>query len=110
MLKSDIKREILERLKTEINLYKVILFGSLAYGRPETDSDVDILVVTGENRVPGSYKEKSDNYLKISRLLRDLNKKIPIDIIVMTKTQWQSFIEKKSGFAREILEHGIELI
>ncbi len=35
--------EIVERLKT-INPYKIILFGSYAYGKPQTDSDIDLIV------------------------------------------------------------------
>jgi predicted nucleotidyltransferase len=90
--------------------YKVFLFGSYAYGSVEKDSDIDLLVVVNKEGVPQNYQEKSENYLEISRALRSLNKKIPMDILVMTKTQWIEFVRKKSGFAREILEKGVELL
>jgi predicted nucleotidyltransferase len=38
---------IIEKLK-KLNLYKVILFGSFAYGQPNKDSDVDLIVVTND--------------------------------------------------------------
>jgi hypothetical protein len=48
--------------------------------------------------------------MEISRLLRDINKKVAIDIIVMTKAQWRAFVDTKSGFSREILNRGISLL
>lgn len=109
MVPDTIKNEIINNI-TSKKLYKVFLFGSYAYGRVEKDSDIDLLVVIDKEGVPKTYQEKSENYLEISRALRSLNKKIPMDILVMTKTQWMEFVKKRSGFAREILEKGVELL
>ena len=89
---------------------KAILFGSNAYGNSGQYSDIDILVVLDKEGIPRSYREKSMNYLEISRLLRKINKKIPMDIMVMTRTEWERFVEMKSGFSREIIEKGIDLV
>jgi predicted nucleotidyltransferase len=109
MVPDTIKNEIINNI-TSKKPYKVFLFGSYAYGSVEKDSDIDLLVVVNKEGVPKNYQEKSENYLEISRALRSLNKKIPMDILVMTKTQWIEFVRKKSGFAREILEKGVELL
>lgn len=37
--------ELSERIVREFHPEKIILFGSYAYGQPESDSDVDLLVV-----------------------------------------------------------------
>ncbi len=105
MLKEEIKKEILARLK-EIKLYKVILFGSFAYGRPETHSDIDLLVVTDDDYLPKNYKENMQNYLMVSSLLRDLKKKISIDLIVHTKPMHDTFIQLGSMFSREVMKRG----
>jgi len=42
---------ILKRLK-KLDLYKVILIGSFAYGHPDKDSDVDLIVVTNDEYFP----------------------------------------------------------
>ncbi|MGE0130770.1 MAG: nucleotidyltransferase domain-containing protein [Blastocatellales bacterium] len=34
-----------ERIASEFNLEKIILFGSQAYGKPTEESDIDLLVV-----------------------------------------------------------------
>lgn len=109
MLPETIKNEIINSI-TSKKPYKVFLFGSYAYGSVEKDSDIDLLVVVDKEGIPKSYQEKSENYLEISSALRNLNKKIPMDILVMTKTQWMEFVIKGSGFAREILEKGVELL
>ena len=109
MLNEKLRNEIVNIISTK-KPYKVILFGSQASGKQSQNSDIDLLVVLNKEGVPKSYREKSMNYLEINRLLRNINKKIPMDIMVLTKTQWEKFIELKSGFSKEIVMRGIELI
>lgn len=109
MIDDRIRDEITNKISSK-KPYKVILFGSSAHGTPHKNSDIDLLVVLDKEGIPKSYHEKSLNYLEISRLLRGINKNVPMDIIVLTKTQWEKFIELKSGFSKEILATGIELI
>ena len=109
MIPDTIKNEIINSI-TSKKPFKVFLFGSYAYGSVEKDSDIDLLIVIDKEGVPKNYQEKSENYLEISKALRSLNKKIPMEIIVMTKTQWIEFVRKRSGFSREILEKGVELL
>lgn len=45
----ELKQAILER---------VILFGGYAYGNPTEDSDIDLYVVTKDDFVPASSREK----------------------------------------------------
>jgi uncharacterized protein len=85
---------------------KIILFGSYANGEPTADSDLDILVVTGENIIPNSFSEKSKIYLRISNSIADIKKVFPIDLIVHTKAMHEKFIELNSLFARELLTNG----
>ena len=74
---------IVTRLKN-IGIHKIILFGSLTSSAVHTDSDVDLIVVTNDDHLPDSYKEKSEVYLKVSSALTDIARKIPIDLIVYT--------------------------
>ncbi|MCX6227387.1 MAG: nucleotidyltransferase domain-containing protein [Bacteroidia bacterium] len=85
---------------------KIILFGSYAYGEPNTNSDLDILVVTGDDIIPASFSEKSKIYLKISKAISAIKKEFPVDLIVHTKPMHQKFIEIDSLFARELLSKG----
>ena len=99
---------IVERLK-KIKPYKVILFGSYAYGETHADSDIDLIVVTSDDYFPQSYREKSDVYLKVSNILTDLTRKMPIDLIVYTKPMYDKFNELGSLFSKEVSQKGIVL-
>ncbi len=64
---------LIEKLKTT-QPEKIILFGSYAYGEPAANSDLDILVVTGDDFIPSSFSEKSKIYLKISHSISEIKK------------------------------------
>lgn len=99
---------ILKRLKS-IGIHKIILFGSLTSSSVHKDSDIDLIVVTNDDHLPDSYKDKSEVYLKVSSALTDITKQIPIDLIVYTKPMYQKFIELGSLFSKEISQEGIVL-
>ena len=109
MISESLKKEIIEKISRK-NPYKLILFGSHAYGVSDDTSDIDLLVVLNTTDMPKTFKERSSNYLEVNRLLRDINKKVSMDLMVMTKAQWERFLEKDSGFSREINSRGIVLI
>jgi len=109
MLNPKLKNEIIARLSLQIPL-KVIIFGSQVWGGGGEGSDIDLIVVLNKEGIPSCYREKTENFLEVSRLLRDLNKKIAMDLVVMTRTQWEQFIEMDSGFAREVQSRGLPLI
>ena len=68
-----IKQKIVQRLKP-LSPDKIILFGSYAYGKPNENSDLDILVIVN------NYKNKWDEKSKIRKALRDI--RISKDILV----------------------------
>lgn len=99
---------IIERLKV-LRPSKIILFGSYAYGQPDECSDIDLLVVTDDEFVPQNFGEKNRLYLKVSDLITDFEKKMPIDLIVYTKPMYKKFIELGSMFSKAILSKGLVL-
>jgi hypothetical protein len=46
------------------------------------------------------------NYLKVASVLREINKTVPIDLIVHTKAMHQAFVRLDSMFAREAMTRG----
>jgi predicted nucleotidyltransferase len=85
---------------------KVILFGSYAWGQPTEDSDIDLYVVTQDDSMPATYEERMRNHLKVSSLLRQINREVAIDLIVHTKPMHREFVRLDSMFAREIMNRG----
>jgi predicted nucleotidyltransferase len=88
----------------------VILFGSRARAEFDEGSDIDLIVVLDKECVPRTFKEKTENFLEVNRLLRGLNKRLAMDLVVMTRAQWERFVETDSGFSREVQEKGLPLI
>ncbi len=96
---------LISRLRM-LDIAKVILFGSYAYGTPTEASDIDLMVVFNSSSYPKTYKEKSDLYLQTARAIRDIRQQVSVDIIVHTNAMHQQFIKMNSLFAREITQKG----
>ncbi len=90
---NQICQKIVERFRPQ----KIFLFGSYAYGVPNFDSDIDLLVVMPfEGRV-------HDQAVKIRR---ELDSAMPIDLLVRTPEQVRERVEMNDFFMREIVEQG----
>ncbi|MBI5892460.1 MAG: nucleotidyltransferase domain-containing protein [Deltaproteobacteria bacterium] len=76
-------KEAIKRIISEFNPYKIILFGSYAYGTPTKDSDIDLMVVMDTDMKP---YERS---LPIRKTLKYLG--MPKDVIVRTPQEFERF-------------------
>jgi len=91
---------------SKFNPYLILLFGSYAYGTPNEDSDIDILVVTKDDFIPQTFKEHTKIYMKISQAIRPINRQFAIDLIVHTLPMYKEFIRQDSSFSHEITTQG----
>jgi len=101
----SIKSEIIKRLKP-LNPEKVILFGSFANNSANKDSDIDLYIVTKDDYMPKTWREKMNIKLKFSKALRDLKREYDIDLITHTKKMHQKFLNTNSLFSKEIQTKG----
>lgn len=69
-----VKLQIVKNLKP-LNLNKVVLFGSYAYGTPNEDSDLDICIIDD------NFTSKINKKLEIRKHLKDIN--ISKDILLV---------------------------
>lgn len=88
----------------------VILFGSYAWGQPTRDSDIDLYVVTQDDFLPATWREKRDVVRVVSDRILDLRTQYAIDLLVHTKPMHRKFVETDSSFARQIMEEGVRLL
>jgi len=79
---------------------KIILFGSWAYGTPDTDSDIDLLVVMP---FEGSPFRQAGTIL--NRVIQTIGV-LPLDLLVRTAEQLDERLAIGDGFVRDILEQG----
>jgi predicted nucleotidyltransferase len=98
---SETLPKAIERIVSELDPEKMILFGSYAYGNPTPDSDVDLLVIMETN---GRNKE---TYRAVSKLLYP--REFPVDMIVKTPKEVEDALKggvDNAFFIREILKKG----
>src|SRR6476661_7560165 len=89
-------RQIVEQFHPE----KVILFGSYAYGVPDEDSDVDLLVVM----------DVAGNTLRAAaRISASIDHPFPLDITVFEPAQLDASVQRGGVFATEVSTRGIIL-
>ncbi len=90
----EIKDRIVEHMQPE----KIILFGSTVSGETDEAKDVDILIIK-ETDLPKHRRAR-----EIRRRLRDLL--VPIDILIYTPGEVQSWKDASSAFITDILRNG----
>ena len=98
MIKDDNMREIILKIVTRIketySPEKIILFGSYAYGLPEKESDIDLLIIKDtQDRV-------IDRMVQIYKIV-DL-RKIDLSPFVVTPEELRQRIELGDHFFKEI--------
>lgn len=100
-----IAREIVDRLK-QLPVSRVILFGSSAMDTAHADSDVDIAVVVEEPKVFENYDQRLEAKARIRRELLDINRGVPIDILLYTRAEYDDLLRRRGFFLREVVEKG----
>jgi len=99
MTKFGVKKEI-EKIIASLKAYKpekIILFGSVAYGRLTKDSDLDLLIIKKTRKNPWERTLEADAYL---------DHDIAIDILVYTPQEIKKRLKMDDFFIREIMQKG----
>jgi uncharacterized protein len=97
---ADVPKSVIRRFAREVaeqfDPEKIILFGSHAYGKPNADSDVDILVVMpARNQLDQAFKIR----LAVAA-------PFPMDLIVRTPKNLEWRLEEGESFHTEIVTKG----
>ncbi len=97
--------EIIRNIR-QINPYKIILFGSYASGVFSEDSDLDLVVVLDSPEIAKNYDEKMKNKLLVRRKIYELSRKVPVDLVVYTKGEYDIIAQNGNSFYHEIKKTG----
>lgn len=108
-LSDELRRQISQSLEP-LCPEKVILFGSFAWGQPTPDSDIDLYVVTQDDFVPSTWRQKRDIVRRVSDRILELRTRYPIDLLVHTRPMHREFVERGSSFSRQIMSEGVRLL
>ncbi|MCX8010110.1 MAG: nucleotidyltransferase domain-containing protein [Ignavibacteria bacterium] len=91
-------KEIVERITSNFDVKKVILFGSYANGKPDENSDLDLLIIMNTNKRP--IRQRYEIY----RTLTPIH--FALDIIVRKEEEIKKRISQGDWFLKEIIESG----
>lgn len=93
-------QEIVRRLVAEYAPQKIILFGSYAYGQPDEDSDIDLLIIKETHE---RFSERLDT---VRRTVTGAHRRIPFEPIVLTPSEVEQRLKAGDQFIAEILRKG----
>ncbi len=88
---------ITKRIVAMYNPEKIILFGSYAWGRPNKDSDFDLLIVK---------KGKKDFLTEQQKIRKIVDGEIAVDILVATPCEVKKRLDLGDFFYRDIIKKG----
>lgn len=100
MDRREIISRIVEKIKTQYQPKKIILFGSYAWGNPTRDSDIDLLIVKNVNQ------KHRQRMLNVRKILSEENALAGIDILVYTQEEISQRLEIGDSFISQILKKG----
>ena len=98
-------RDIVSRLLT-LDPYKIVLFGSYASEGEGSGSDIDLLVILDSEVISQTYEERMNRRLKVRASVQEINKQVPIDLIVYTKAEYELLQRNGTSFQKEIESSG----
>jgi predicted nucleotidyltransferase len=91
--------EVKKRLIKTYDPIAIYLFGSYAWGKPDEDSDLDLLIVIEDFK-----KDWYHDTIQGNKALYDL--KIPKDLLLYTKKQFNEASQDKASFCYKIVKKG----
>ena len=91
-----IVRQVVDAYRPE----KIILFGSYACGRPDADSDLDLLIIkkTSERFI--------ERWINVRQIVSDPKRSIPFEPIVLTPDELKERLAIGDQFLEEIIKKG----
>jgi len=90
----------------ESDPYRIVLFGSQANGTARWDSDIDLLVILDNEEVAKTYTERIQKRLYIRNLVREVNRKAALDILVYSRAEYRKVKDYGNFFIDEVEKTG----
>jgi len=90
--------QVVETIRDRYKPEKIILFGSRVWGKPDEDSDLDVLIIKD------SKKREVERIREVSRLVRP--RPLPLDILVKTPEEIKQRLAIGDDFIADILRRG----
>jgi predicted nucleotidyltransferase len=96
----ELVRRVVKKLVSDYSPQRIILFGSYAYGTPDLDSDIDLLIIKD------TQESFFDRLTRVRKVVSGTHRGIPFDPLVLTSDEIKSRLRAGDQFIEEILEKG----
>ena len=94
-----VRKEVVRRLVDEFHPETIYLFGSHAWGKPNNDSDMDLLVIVARSR-----QRPIQRAVRAQRSLRGV--KAPVDVLVKTRKEFERYTSVRASLEAQITREG----
>ena len=101
MISQSFRDELVNTIVPLVNPLKIVLFGSYAYGTPNQDSDLDLVVIL--QNVSSKHKEAT----KLYKLLKNI--RYPKDILVSSIDEYEFYKNEPGSVYKTIHDKGVIL-
>lgn len=101
----EVTSRIVERLQ-DFSITRIILFGSLAEGSTGSDSDLDLAIIVSSPDRFSSYDKRLEMKSRFRAAIRDINRMIPIDILLYTESEFTELLTDGGFLAEEVQAKG----
>jgi uncharacterized protein len=97
-------KDVRDRLITQFDVNRLVLFGSVAWGRPDEESDADLLIVLN-NKVGLETEDR------ISQVVFDVNLKYDTNIseLIVDRETWDDGLASAMPIHEEIEKQGVRV-
>jgi predicted nucleotidyltransferase len=95
--------EIVTVIRNHFDPVSIYLFGSLASGNFQEDSDIDLLIVAPSKDRP------LERRIKLRKLLIEYDRHIGLDLLVYTPEEYHMLVNEPSSFIHYIAKNGLKL-
>ncbi len=99
VISPTLRKEVVRRLVDEFHPESIYLFGSHAWGKPNTESDLDLLVIIAK-----SSERPVQRAVRAQRSLRGV--KAAVDVLVKTRKEFEKYSSVKASLEAQITREG----
>ncbi|BAM00638.1 MULTISPECIES: nucleotidyltransferase domain-containing protein [Caldilinea] len=96
----DTLQQIVRCLIEAYRPQQIVLFGSLAYGEPDADSDIDLLIIRETDEPPLARR------IRVRQLVADPERRVPFSPLVLTPEELAHRLTLGDPFYLEIMRRG----
>lgn len=98
-ISSDALAEVVQRIVQAVHPVQIVLFGSQAWGRPDEESDIDLLVILSTSEAPG-YRRAQQVYRSLCGI------RLPIEVVVRTRDEMNRAARIPTSLERQAVDRG----